>query len=163
MTAALSPAPRHPVPAVLAVVLRDGCALLVQRANPPDAGLWGYPGGKIETGETVFAAARRELLEETGIHARPLRVLTALDALDHDAAGTLRFHYILVAVLCEAESLADPRAADDALDARFIDLDALHRADLPLSRGVADLASLAQAVVTELRPESRCDGGDFIR
>ena len=34
-----------PIPAVLAVVIRDGKALLVQRANPPDAGLWGFPGG----------------------------------------------------------------------------------------------------------------------
>ncbi len=57
-----------PVPAVIAVVVHDGQALLVRRANPPDAGLWGFPGGKIEFGETVKAAATRELLEETGIH-----------------------------------------------------------------------------------------------
>ncbi len=40
--------------------------MLVRRANPPDAGLWGFPGGKIEFGETVKDAAMRELREETG-------------------------------------------------------------------------------------------------
>ena len=58
-----------PVPrlAVLAVVLRGEQVLLVRRANPPDAGLWGYPGGKVDWGETVEAAALRELAEETGL------------------------------------------------------------------------------------------------
>ncbi|HUF57442.1 MAG TPA: NUDIX domain-containing protein, partial [Thermohalobaculum sp.] len=43
-----------------------GRVLLVRRLNEPDAGLWGYPGGKVEWGETVADAAVRELAEETG-------------------------------------------------------------------------------------------------
>jgi A/G-specific adenine glycosylase len=57
------------------VVLWDGPRRLVQRR--PSSGLLGglyeFPGGKIERGERPIAAARRELLEETGIRAPPLQ------------------------------------------------------------------------------------------
>ncbi|NTZ92386.1 NUDIX domain-containing protein [Agrobacterium tumefaciens] len=50
---------RRPIPAALAVVTRERSVLLVRRANPPDAGLWGYPGGKIGSAELLAAAAVR--------------------------------------------------------------------------------------------------------
>ena len=55
-----------PVPAVIAVVIHGDRALLVRRANPPDAGLWGFPGGKIEFGETVLEI--RDLLISELVH-----------------------------------------------------------------------------------------------
>ena len=70
-----------PVPASLAIVVKDDRVLLVRRAHAPDAGLWGFPGGKISWGETVEAAAERELLEETGVLGRSVKVLTALNAI----------------------------------------------------------------------------------
>lgn len=143
------PAPLRPTVAVLAVVIRHGHVLLVQRANPPDAGFWGFPGGKVEAGESLLTAAERELLEETGIVARADRVVTALDALDRSDAGDLRHHFVLVAVLCHWQQ-GDPVAADDALDARWIALDAIDTAidtatdtGLALSRDVARLARMA--------------------
>src|SRR5690242_17079301 len=67
--------PDRPIVAVLAVVLRpmgqEMRALIVQRAQQPNAGRWGFPGGVLELGETVGAGAMRELLEETGIIAEP--------------------------------------------------------------------------------------------
>ncbi|MFE3835569.1 NUDIX hydrolase [Pseudogemmobacter sonorensis] len=134
------PFPR-PVPAVLAVVLRDGHALLVRRANPPDAGLWGFPGGRIEPGESLFAAAERELREETGVTARAERVIDALDALDRAGDGGLRHHFVLVAVLCRWQA-GEPLAADDALEARWTPVEGMETA-LRLSRDVAGLARRA--------------------
>lgn len=89
-----------PIPAIIAVVIHEDRALLVRRANPPDAGLWGFPGGKIEFGETVKNAAIRELLEETGTHAEALDIIATLDALVRDAGGEVQQHYILIAVQC---------------------------------------------------------------
>ncbi len=49
-------------------VEHGGCLLLLQRAaNKTEPGQWGVPAGKLELGETAEHAARRELLEETGI------------------------------------------------------------------------------------------------
>lgn len=115
------PVPQGPVPrlGVLAVALRGGRVLLVRRANPPDAGLWGFPGGKVDWGETVEAAALRELHEETGITATPGPIIASGDAISHDESGAVAFHYHLVAVLCRAPQ-GEARAADDALAAEWV-------------------------------------------
>jgi A/G-specific adenine glycosylase len=69
--------PRPPRPHVRGalVVLRDGRRWFVQRRAPTAllGGLWEFPGGKIAPGEAPEAAARRELREETGWRAGPLR------------------------------------------------------------------------------------------
>ena len=132
----------RPVVATIAVVYHEGRILLVRRANPPDAGFWGFPGGKIELGERIEDAAVRELLEETGVRARAVRVFTAVDAFDRDASGRLRRHFVLVAVLCEWNS-GTPVAGDDALEARWFRLDDLDDAGLSLSLDVADVARQA--------------------
>lgn len=132
----------RPIAAVLAVVLRGAQVLLVRRANPPDAGLWGFPGGKIERGETLPQAALRELHEETAVTAQALAPFTALDAFDHGPDGALRRHFILIAVLCRWHS-GEPVAGDDALAARWVDLAALREGDPTLSKDVATLAAQA--------------------
>lgn len=132
----------RPIAATIATVIDGGRVLLVRRANPPDAGLWGFPGGKVEPGETILQAAARELLEETGIHAKPCRVFSAVDAFDHDDSGRLRQHFVLIAVLCEWVS-GEAIAGDDALEARWFRLEDLENGTLPLSRDVAKVARQA--------------------
>jgi 8-oxo-dGTP diphosphatase len=131
-----------PIPAVIAVVIRNGWTLLVRRANPPDAGLWGFPGGKIEFGETVKDAAIRELLEETAVHAEARDVLTTLDVLVRDAGGNVRQHYILIAVQCRWIS-GEPAAGDDALEARWFPIAELDPDTLAMSVDVDVIARRA--------------------
>src|SRR6266571_2139500 len=90
--------PDRPIIAVLAVVVRGEHALIVQRAQQPNAGRWGFPGGVLELGETVAEGAMRELAEETGIVAEPAGVLNVHDAVSRDAEGRVQFHYVLIAV-----------------------------------------------------------------
>lgn len=53
---------------VAAVVKRDGHFLVCQRpAHKRHGGLWEFPGGKLEAGETIEGAASRELAEELGV------------------------------------------------------------------------------------------------
>ncbi|APE45974.1 ADP-ribose pyrophosphatase (plasmid) [Sulfitobacter alexandrii] len=133
---------RRPIPAVLAVMQHEDRFLLVRRANPPDAGYWGFPGGKMEPGETVTDAAVRELFEETAVVAEPVHPFTALDVFDRGEDGGLRRHFVLIAVLCRYRS-GVPVAGDDALEARWFDLSSLASPDVQFSRNVAAVARLA--------------------
>lgn len=139
----MSGAVERPVVATIAVVERNGAVLLVQRANPPEKGRWGFPGGKMELGETVAEAAVRELAEETGIRADAAETLTTVDVLSRDDTGTLHAHFVLIAVLCHYVS-GEPAAADDALDARWFPFADLADDDPRLSRHVARVARLAR-------------------
>jgi 8-oxo-dGTP diphosphatase len=57
----------------IAVVEQDGCFLVGQRPpGVPLAGLWEFPGGKVEPGESPEQAASRECREETGIAVQVL-------------------------------------------------------------------------------------------
>jgi ADP-ribose pyrophosphatase YjhB (NUDIX family) len=124
--------PDRPIVAVLAVVLRgkgpDTRALIVQRAQQPNAGRWGFPGGVLELGETVAAGAMRELLEETGILAEPAGVLDVHDAVSRDEEGRVQFHYVLIAVRGLWRS-GDGEPADDAADCAWVS-----RADIEAGR-----------------------------
>lgn len=131
-----------PVAAVIAVVARQRRVLLVRRANPPDQGLWGFPGGRIDAGETMFAAAERELLEETSIQARAGRLVDAFDLLDHAPDGMLRAHFVLLVIACTWIS-GVPTAGDDAMDAAWFEVDALHDDDPRFSVRVARIARKA--------------------
>ena len=132
----------RPVVAVLAVTVRDARVLLVRRANPPDQGKWGFPGGRVELGEAVKQAALRELGEETGVAADALEVLTALDVIDRNPAGAIRFHYVLVAVLCRWRA-GEAVAADDALEVGWYAPEDIGRAGLITSAAVERVAALA--------------------
>ncbi|WP_425010644.1 NUDIX hydrolase [Paracoccus alkanivorans] len=129
--------------AALAVTLRGDEVLLVRRRNPPDAGLWGFPGGHVDPGETALAAAARELAEETGVVAVPRLYLDNVDLIQRGSDGGIEFHFLLAAVLCDYVS-GEPVAADDALDAGWWKIADILAERVALSAHVTDI--LRQAV-----------------
>jgi 8-oxo-dGTP diphosphatase len=141
----------RPVVAAIATVYRNGDVLLVRRANPPDIGRWGFPGGKVEFGESLEDAAVRELFEETGVRAKAQQIFTAVDAFDHDEYGALRHHYVLVAVLCSWVS-GEPIAGDDALEANWIPVSTLKTRDLVVSADVELVARQGAEIAAFGRP-----------
>src|SRR6202050_189654 len=112
----------RPIVAVLAVVLRGDRVLIVQRAQQPNAGRWGFPGGVLELGETVTEGAMRELQEETGVVAEAAGWLNVHDAISRDDEGRVQFHYTLIAVRGVWKS-GDGVAADDAADCAWASRD----------------------------------------
>ena len=64
-----------PLIGALAIVLRGGCVLLIERGFEPHLGHWSLPGGVIEDGESAGEAAVRETMEETGLEVAVVRGL----------------------------------------------------------------------------------------
>lgn len=112
--------PDVPRVGVGAIVIKDGKVLMIKRAAPPNQNLWAIPGGMLELGETLQQGAEREIFEETGIRIRAGKPIYTFDFLQRDPDCRLHYHYVIVDM--EATYLAgDIRAADDALDARWIE------------------------------------------
>jgi ADP-ribose pyrophosphatase YjhB (NUDIX family) len=70
---------RNPIVVGAVVLEREGQVLLLRRARAPQSGTWVFPGGFVELGETVAAAAARECIEETGIEPHIGRLLGVYD------------------------------------------------------------------------------------
>lgn len=108
---------RNPVPTVDIIIHSDQQILLIKRRNPPYG--WALPGGFVDYGESLEAAAVREAREETGLEITHLRQFRAYSEPSRDP----RQHTISMVFCAEASSL--PEAGDDAVEARFFPVDKL--------------------------------------
>lgn len=86
-----APTPSAPIQVVAAVIIHDATVLTCRRKpGRSAAGLWEFPGGKVETGEAPDAALRREIREELGVDIHVGRLLlrqtTRVGVLDIDLA-----------------------------------------------------------------------------
>ena len=93
-----------------------GALLLIQRGKQPGLGLWTIPGGRVEYGESLVDACRREVFEETGITVIIGQMVTIFEPVTTD------FHYVIIDYLgaVAAGSTIEPKAGDDAADARWV-------------------------------------------
>jgi len=122
--------PDQPLVGVGAVIFRGEEVLLVRRGQEPARDAWSLPGGLVELGESLAAALRREVMEETGLIINILGITAVLDRIYRDDAGAIPYHYVLVDFLCDYES-GDLTPASDITAARFVSLSELDRMDLP--------------------------------
>jgi 8-oxo-dGTP diphosphatase len=90
--------------------------LLIERGWPPFAGKLALPGGHVDDGETFVDAARRELIEETGLTAP-----AELDQVDvyGDPGRDPRGRYVTVSFIGYLPGMPPPTAGDDAVAARW--------------------------------------------
>lgn len=121
--------PLWPRPGASCAVFRGDRVLLVIRDKPPRRGQWSMPGGHIEPGETAAAAARREVLEETGVAVEIEGLATVHDVLPRDANGRLVAHYVLTVYFGRWIS-GEPAPATDASHAAFFPLESLRSLSL---------------------------------
>lgn len=94
--------------------------LLIKRGNHPCIGMWATPGGFIEFKESIDAAAKRELEEETGIKDIEIKQLKSYGEYDRDPRTRI-ITTAYVALVEEGKITA--KAGDDAKDAKWFDLE----------------------------------------
>lgn len=117
----------NPIRAV-SVAVRDGDRLLlVRRGRAPSAGLFAFPGGRIEPGEGVLEAAQRELMEETRLIARNYRVHAEI-IIDREDDSEVAYH---LTVHLASYAGGEAVAGDDASETGWFDLESMR--SLPIT------------------------------
>jgi 8-oxo-dGTP diphosphatase len=134
---------------VAAVICRDGRAHAAQRSYPPAlAGLWEFPGGKVEPGETASGALIRECQEELSVQIAPGDRIGP-DVVTTDGRG--RLHAYLASLPgAEEPSAAEHRrlcwlSADELGDVDWLP------ADQPIVSAVAEHLRVASTSETAIR------------
>jgi ADP-ribose pyrophosphatase YjhB (NUDIX family) len=121
--------PSRPIVAVGVAVLRPGAVLLVRRGRPPNEGRWSLPGGAQELGETAEQAARRELLEETGLAVGDLQLAAHADSIHRDPDGRVHYHYTILDFTARWRN-DEPVAGSDVLAVAWAGFDQFDAFDL---------------------------------
>jgi 8-oxo-dGTP diphosphatase len=136
--------PSRPFIAVSVAVFREGKVLIAERMKPPLAGVFTLPGGMVENGERLEAAASRELREETGIAAALLGFTRHVEIIDRDKEGLIRFH----AIVCPFAALwREGEPTGNAEIGRLLFIDPSDLARYPTTQGLADIVARAAEIV----------------
>ena len=113
---------KRPQIAVGAIIVRDRELLMVRRANDPGKGLWSIPGGRVEGGEYLTEAVRREVKEETGLDVQVLDLVGILEVPGDP-------HYVIHDYLAEPVDADAPSPSGDASEARWVPFDDVEKLD----------------------------------
>jgi len=138
--------PQRPYLAVSAAIVRGGKLLVVRRARKPAQSLYTFPGGAVETGETLNEAAIREVREETQLSIEPVAFAGHREAIIRDRDGRVERHFV---ILCLAARwlAGEPVLNEELDDARWVAPSEL--AGLRTTEGLADIAATAFTVLGE--------------
>ena len=140
--------PHQPRVAVGVVVVHRSSVLLVKRGQEPSRGLWSIPGGLIELGESLEEAARREVMEETGIQVRIEKLLGVANNIVQDDEGKTRFHYVLIDYLAQPLTMR-VKAESDAAEAKWVHFKDL--AGYSLTKGAVKLLHKLNGMKPDLK------------
>ena len=132
--------PSRPILAASVAVFRNGKVLLGERARSPGRGLFSLPGGAVETGERLEQAARREVLEETGLDVDIAGFVCHKEAIYRDAAGAVHRHFV-IAVFAARSDTGEPVPGDEVLSFRWADPETLD--GLPVTDGLGAVVAAA--------------------
>jgi 8-oxo-dGTP diphosphatase len=129
-----------PLLAVDAVIFYDGGIVLIQRDRPPYAGSYALPGGFVEIGESVEAAAIREAREETGLEIE----LMGLVGVYSDPGRDPRGHVVSAAFL--ARGRGQLLAGSDARATKVFLKESLPPLAFDHQKIISDALALAEAL-----------------
>jgi 8-oxo-dGTP diphosphatase len=141
---AIAPSPAIGVGAVL--LDKQNRVLLIKRGTAPAIGLWSIPGGRLEPGESLADACRREVVEETGIGIELGPIIAVAER------AIQGFHYVIIDFLAslKAPGAHTPCTASDVSDARWVPCSRLYQYELV--EGLAAIIERAQQCVDARDP-----------
>jgi len=122
--------PDNPLVGVGAVIVQDGCVLLIRRGQAPLLGEWSLPGGVLECGETLREGVAREAREETGLIVEVESMLGVYERVTRSHDGRVRYHYVLIDFLCRPVG-GNLQAGSDAAEVRWLAREKLDSLALP--------------------------------
>lgn len=125
----------HPQLATSASIFRDGHVLLVRRARAPAKGVYTLPGGRVEFGETLAIALKREIMEETGL---TIDIVALSGFREMLPAATGGGHYLIMSFA--ARWLAGEPVLNDELD-DFLWVPPDNLGDRPMTDGLPQIIS----------------------
>lgn len=119
----------HIVTSVVAVIVNeDGEVLLTRRNVQPFKDMWVMPGGKINLGEPVLEALKREVMEEVGLQ---VEVEGLIDLFEHLTPGEDNYHFVILYYRCHPLSCSVVHNHDEVAEARWVAGDDLVHYALP--------------------------------
>ena len=102
-----------------AVVIRDHKVLLIQRGVEPNKGFWGTPGGYVGWDESAEDTVKRELKEETNLNVKNVKLVGVYSHPKRHPKQVINLVYLT------ENPTGELKHGDDALDAKWFDLDSL--------------------------------------
>lgn len=133
--------PPHPQLAVSATIFRDARILLLRRAHAPGKGLWSLPGGRVEFGESLQTALRREVMEETTLLIDVVALAGWREVLPGPANTG---HYVVMSFAARWVG-GEPALNDEHDDVQWLAPDALHT--LQVTDGLPDIVRAARRII----------------
>jgi ADP-ribose pyrophosphatase YjhB (NUDIX family) len=133
--------PTHPQLAVSAAIFRDGKVLLARRARSPAKGFYSLPGGRVEFGESLHEALKREVDEETGLEIDIVGLAGWREVLPSTGAAG---HYLIMSFAARWAA-KEPRLNDELDDVQWLSPDDL--GDLKLTGGLEEVIHAAQKLI----------------
>ena len=132
----------RPQLAVSAGIFRDGKILLVRRAREPAKGVYTFPGGRVEFGESLHEAVAREIREETGLSIAIAGLVGYREALPPRTGG--HGHFVILPFAAHWVA-GDVTLNDELDDARWLTPGPI--SGLPLTQGLEATIAAAQALI----------------
>ncbi|HLL27984.1 MAG TPA: NUDIX hydrolase [Xanthobacteraceae bacterium] len=132
----------RPVLCASAATFRGGKLLLARRAKPPY--LWSLPGGAVEWGERLAAAAIRELREETGVTAEAVGYAGHREVVLRNEKGNVFDHFVIIAFAARWRS-GEAAVGPEASAVEWVDPARL--SDYEITEGLIPIVEAAQKLI----------------
>ena len=132
----------RPVLCASAATFRGGKLLLARRTKPPF--LWSLPGGAVEWGETLAAAAIRELAEETGVEAEAVGYAGHSEVMLRNEKGNVFEHFVVIAFAARWRA-GEARSGPEASAVEWVEPARL--GDYEITEGLVGIVEAARRLV----------------